>query len=75
MECPQTAPIGLIGIFLAGFDWKSYDLRTSGIPRAFSGGIRPGNAVRLQLRVKLTYYSGYNKLNGLVGSEQSQWTA
>jgi hypothetical protein len=36
----------------------SYDLKTFGIPTAFSDGIRPGNAVRLQFGVKLTHYSG-----------------
>jgi len=36
----------------------SYDFRTFGIPGAFSDGIRPGNALRLQLGVKLTHYSG-----------------
>jgi hypothetical protein len=35
----------------------SYDLWTFGIPRAFSDGIRAGNAVRLQLEVKLMHYS------------------
>ena len=35
-----------------------YDLWRFGISRAFSDGIRPGNAVRLQLGVKLTRYSG-----------------
>ncbi len=36
----------------------SYDLRTFGIPRAFSDGIRPGNAVQHPLVVKLMHYSG-----------------
>ena len=36
----------------------SHDLRIFGIPRAFSDGIRPANAGRLQLGVKLTHYSG-----------------
>ena len=34
-----------------------YDLWRFGISRAFSDGIRPGNAVRFQLGVKLTRYS------------------
>src|SRR5208337_3684087 len=36
----------------------AYDLRISGIPRAFSDGIRPGNPVLLQLGILLTHYSG-----------------
>jgi hypothetical protein len=35
----------------------SYGLRTFGILRPFSDGIRPGNAGRLQLGGKLTHYS------------------
>jgi len=31
---------------------------TFSISGAFSDGIRPGNALRLQLGVKLTHYSG-----------------
>ena len=41
----EIAQIGLIGTFLA-----------LDIPRAFSDGIRPGNAVRPQLRGKLMHY-------------------
>jgi len=44
--------------FLRVLTGISYDLRTFGIPGAFPDGIRPGNAVRLQLGVKLTHYSG-----------------
>jgi len=57
--CPQTTQIGLIGIFLAVFDFGiSYNLWTFGMPGDVSDGIRLGNAVRDSLTVKLTHYSG-----------------
>jgi hypothetical protein len=57
--CPQTTQIGLIGIFLAVFDFGiSFNLWTFGMPSDVSDGIRLGNAVRGSLTVKLTRYSG-----------------
>jgi FkbM family methyltransferase len=52
-----------------------YHLRTFGIPKAFSDGIRAGNAVRLQLGVKLSHYSRliisrikwYHRVTGVSG--------
>jgi len=57
--CLQTTQIGLIGILLAVFDFGiTYNLWTFGMPGDVSDGIRPGNAVRDSLTVKLTRYSG-----------------
>jgi len=64
--CLQIAQIGLIGIPGCVFIGISYDLRTFGIARTFSDGIRAGNAVRLQLGGKLTPYAGRNVLMQLV---------
>jgi hypothetical protein len=52
----------------------SYDLCTLGIPRAFSDGIRLGNAVRLQLEVKLRNYQGLQGLN-MPETRSSKWHA
>jgi hypothetical protein len=59
-NCPNWSDRLLFLRVLIGI---SYDSRTFGIPRAFSDGIRAGNAVRLQSRVKLTHYSGSNPGN------------
>ncbi len=53
----ETVTNGLIGIYSCVLVGISYHLHTFSIPRAFSGGIRPRNAVWSQLGVKLTQYS------------------
>ena len=58
-ECEIHAiPNGLTGIPSCVLIGISYDLWTFGIPGAFSVGIRAGNAVGLQMEVKLMHYSG-----------------
>jgi len=58
----------LSAFFLRVLIGISYDLWIFGIPRAFDDGIRPGNAVRLQLGVKLTHYSSCNLFFGQFSS-------
>jgi hypothetical protein len=74
LVCPQISQIGVIGIFLAGFDWNIVsftDIRQ--FQELFSHGIRAGDAARFQLGVKLTHYSGYYKA-GVVADIHSDCT-